>query len=148
MMRRKSHLPRPLRTVDGVTTSRINFPIVGIGASAGGLEAFTLLLKHLPTDTGMAFVLVQHLDPDHESALSGLLSRTTSMTVREVTEKIRVEPNHIYVIPPDRLLSFSRGMLDLQPRPISRRLTHSIDFLFESLARDQKEKAIGRRCRN
>src|SRR5512146_3525109 len=75
------------------------FPIVGIGASAGGLEAFTQLLQHLPLDTGMAFVLVQHLDPDHESALTSLLARTTAMPVREVTNDLPVEPNHVYVIP-------------------------------------------------
>src|SRR4026208_2396949 len=72
------------------------FPIVGIGASAGGLEAFTVLLKHLPLDTGMGFVLVQHLDPQHESALTQLLKRATSMPVQEVTNNLRVEADHVY----------------------------------------------------
>src|SRR5205823_5839634 len=75
-----------------------SFPITGIGASAGGLEAFTQLLKHLPADTGMGFVLVQHLDPQHESALTHLLTRATAMPVREVTDNLRVEANHVYVI--------------------------------------------------
>src|ERR1041385_6456706 len=69
------------------------FPVVGVGASAGGLEAFRDLLKHLPLDTGMGFVLVQHLDPQHESSLTTLLSRATSLPVHEVTNNQRVEPN-------------------------------------------------------
>src|SRR5512145_1385114 len=72
-----------------------SFPIVGIGASAGGLEAFSTLLKHLPLDTGMGFVLVQHLDPQHDSALVDLLARATSMPVREVTNNLPVEANHV-----------------------------------------------------
>ena len=74
---------------------------MGIGASAGGLEAFSALLKHLPLDTGMGFVLVQHLDPVHDSALTQLLGRETSLPVCEVTNNLRVEPNHVYVIPPN-----------------------------------------------
>lgn len=119
------------------------FPIVGIGASAGGLDAFTDLLKHLPLDTGMGFVLVQHLDPQHTSALPQLLARTTSMRVSEVTDNLRVEPNHIYVIPPNANLSIVRGALKLQPRQARRVPHHSVDFFFESLARDRRERAIG-----
>src|SRR5713226_7018628 len=79
-----------------------HFPIVGIGASAGGLEAVTQLLKHLPANTGMGFVLVQHLDPAHESALAQILGRATSMSVREVTPNLPVEPNHVYASRPTR----------------------------------------------
>src|SRR5207245_2438947 len=117
------------------------FPIVGIGASAGGLEAFTELLKHLPLDTGMGFVLVQHLDPQHESALPQLLARATSMPVSEITNNLRIEANHIYVIPPNTNLSLVRGVLKLQPRQARHVPHHSVDFLFESLARDQSECA-------
>ena len=85
------------------------FPIVGIGASAGGLEALTQLLKALPADTGMAFVLVQHLAPSHPSALADILSRATRMPVREVRDEPTVEPNHVYVIPPDRSMIIVRG---------------------------------------
>src|SRR4029434_6453982 len=120
-----------------------HFPVVGIGASAGGLEAFTELLKNLPLDTGMGFVLVQHLDPHHESALADLLSRATSMPVREVTNNLRVEANHIHVIPPNTNLSIAQGVLKLQPREQSRTPTRSIDSFFESLAEDQRERAIG-----
>src|SRR5207249_3370940 len=108
------------------------FPIVGIGASAGGLEAFTQLLQHLPKDTGMGFVLVQHLDPDHASALTDLLTRVTSLPVSEVTNNLRVEPNHIYVIPPNTDLTIAQGVLNLQPRQAGRAPHHSIDFFFES----------------
>src|SRR2546423_9203919 len=82
-----------------------SFPIVGIGASAGGLEAFTQLLEHLPIDTGMAFVLVQHLDPSHESKLTEILSRATKLQVLTVQDGMSVQPNTIYVIPPNADLS-------------------------------------------
>ena len=119
------------------------FPIVGIGASAGGLEAFTQLLKHLPADTGMGFVLVQHLDPDHDSALVQILARVTSMPVREVANELRIAPNHVYIIPPNTDMATAQGVLKLQRRQAGRAPHHSIDFFFESLARDQHECAIG-----
>lgn len=87
------------------------FPIVGIGASAGGLEAFSQLLKALPTDTGMAFVLVQHLDPRHESQLPDVLSRTTAMPVIAVTNRLRAEPDHVYVIPSNADMTIGSGVL-------------------------------------
>ncbi len=118
-------------------------PIVGVGASAGGLEAFTLLLKRLPLDTGFGFVLVQHLDPQHESALAQLLARATAMPVCEVTNNLRVEANRIYIIPPNRSLGIARGVLKLQPRSQNRIGLRSIDFFFEALAKDQQERAIG-----
>jgi two-component system CheB/CheR fusion protein len=120
-----------------------SFPIVGIGASAGGLEAFSALLKHLRLDTGMGFVLVQHLDPGHDSALPQLLGRATSLPVHEVTNNLRVEPNHVYVIPPNTNLSITAGVLALGPRPTARTPNRSIDFFLESLAKDQRECAIG-----
>jgi len=119
------------------------FPIVGVGASAGGLEAFTQLLKHLPADSGMGFVLVQHLDPDHESALTQILTRVTSIPICEVTNNLRVERNHIYVIPPKTNMAIAQGVLKLQPRKAGPGPQHSIDFFFESLAHDQRESAIG-----
>src|SRR5690348_17415578 len=81
-----------------------SFPIVGVGASAGGLEAFTELLSHLPANTGMAFVLIQHLDPRHESHLTELLSKVSRMPVSEVRGETRADANHVYVIPPRRNL--------------------------------------------
>eukprot|EP01035_Chromulina_nebulosa_P011233 gene11233-15026_t len=120
-----------------------DFPIVGVGASAGGLEAFTRLLKRLPVDTGMAFVLVQHLDPDHASALTQILTRATAMPVHEVTNNLRVEANHVYIIPPNTALGLVRGVLKLQPRSHSRLAPRAIDAFFEALAQDRHERAIG-----
>ncbi|HYM80124.1 MAG TPA: chemotaxis protein CheB [Candidatus Limnocylindria bacterium] len=120
-----------------------SFPIVGVGASAGGLEAFTQLLKHLPADTGMSFVLVQHLDPEHESALTQILSRVTSLPVREITNHQPVQANHVHVIPPDTNLSIVQGVLKLQPRQQTRVPHRPIDAFFESLAQDQRERAVG-----
>jgi two-component system CheB/CheR fusion protein len=116
---------------------------VGIGASAGGLEAFSALLKHLPPDTGMGFVLVQHLDPEHDSALTQLLGRETRLPVAEVTNNLRVEPNHVYVIPPNTNLGIAAGVLTLRPRPKTRAPHRSIDCFLESLAEDKRERAIG-----
>jgi two-component system CheB/CheR fusion protein len=118
------------------------FPIVGIGASAGGLEAFTQLLNHLPENTGMAFVLVQHLDPDHPSQLTSLLSRATAMPVREVKNGMAIEPNHIYVIPPNANINLSAGKLKLTPRGKSL-VPHPVDYFFSSLAKEQLSWAIG-----
>ncbi len=119
------------------------FSIVGVGASAGGLEAFTQLLKALPVDTGMGFVLVQHLDPDHQSALVQILQRATLMPVKEITQSQKVEPNQVYVIPRDTSLSIERGELKLVPRQKTRAPHRPIDTFFESLAADQRERAIG-----
>ena len=118
-------------------------PVVGVGASAGGLEAFSELLTHLPLDTGFGFVLVQHLDPQHESALTTLLGRVTALPVHEVTDHQRVEPNHVYVIPPNTDLTLEGGVLTLQPRPDTRAPHRSIDFFFETLARDCGPCAVG-----
>jgi two-component system CheB/CheR fusion protein len=117
--------------------------VVGIGASAGGLEAFTQLLKHLPADTGMCFVLVQHLDPHHNSALPHLLGGVTAMPVREVKNNARVQANCVYVIPPKVTLSISGGLLKLKSRRKNHLLYRPIDSFFESLAQDQQERAIG-----
>jgi two-component system, chemotaxis family, CheB/CheR fusion protein len=128
-------------------TQRVNqselFPVVGIGASAGGLEAFTQLLSHLPIDTGMAFVLVQHLDPSQKSLLSEILSRTTEMPVCEVQDGITVEPNYVYVIPPNATMTIAQGLLRLTPREKTHRASMSIDGFFQSLAADRGDRAIG-----
>ena len=121
--------------------TRVAFPIVGIGASAGGLEAFSRLLRALPVDTGMAFVLVQHLSPTHESLLAEILSRTTTMPVIEVRHEPGVQPNHVYVIPPDRNMVLVRGHLRLFQREGGKQ--HPIDRFFQSLAEQQGELAIG-----
>ena len=116
--------------------------VVGIGASAGGLEAFTELLGHLPDDTGMAFVLIQHLDPKHESHLTELLSKESTMPVSEVKGETRAEANHVYVIPPRRNLGISNGVLDTPPRPASGS-NMPIDSFFRALAADRGRMSLG-----
>jgi two-component system CheB/CheR fusion protein len=116
--------------------------VVGIGASAGGLEAFTELLSHLPDDTGMAFVLIQHLDPSHESHLTELLSKASKMPVSEITAETRAQANHVYVIPPRCNLGISAGILRTPPRPVSGR-NLPIDSFFRALAADRGSKALG-----
>jgi two-component system CheB/CheR fusion protein len=119
------------------------FSIVGVGASAGGLEAFMELLKHLPADSGLGFVLIQHLDPTHESALTQLLGRVTTMPVTEAANGQAVLPNHVYVIPPNAGLVIQQGVLMIQPRQQTGVAHRSIDHFFRSLAQDQHERAIG-----
>lgn len=119
------------------------FPIVGIGASAGGLEAFTQLLKHLPINTGMGFVLIQHLSPDHKSLLSEILARTTQMPVIEVQDCMLVKPNHIYIIPPNTKMTLVQNLLRLTPREKAQGQDMSVDTFFNSLAQERGSKAIG-----
>src|SRR5262245_17588936 len=118
------------------------FPVVGIGASAGGLEAFSQVLATVPADTGMAFVLVQHLDPRHESRLSDLLAKTTTMPVLEGAHGLKLRANHVYVIPPNANLAIAQGLLHLTPRAEGRGPHLPVDYLFRSLAEDQKARAI------
>jgi two-component system CheB/CheR fusion protein len=117
--------------------------IVGVGASAGGLEAFTQLLHALPTDTGMAFVLVQHLEPSRESVLTKLLARATEMPVQEVREGMRAEPNQVYVIPANADLSLMDGLLHIVGRKAPAGHHLPIDYFFRSLAQTRKSQAIG-----
>ena len=115
---------------------------MALGASAGGLEATTQLLQYLPDDTGMAFVLVQHLDPTHKSALTALLGRTTAMPVREASNNLRLEPNHLYVIPPNRLMGIAGRRLKLTPRN-GAEVHASVDLFLQSLAAEAGSSAIG-----
>lgn len=119
------------------------FPIVGIAASAGGLEAFTQLLSHLPIDTGMAFVFIQHLSPAHESLLAEILARTTRLPVCEVQNGMKVEPNQVYVIPPNTEMTLADDMLHLSARTTTAGKHLPGDAFFTSLAIDRGRKAIG-----
>jgi len=116
---------------------------VGIGASAGGLEAFTQMLAHLPARTGMAYVLVQHLDPAHKSLLADLLSRATQMEVREARDGLIIEADHVYVIPPNADMTLAQGVLTLVPQTKTDGQHLSIDTFLRSLAESQAERAIG-----
>lgn len=117
--------------------------IVGIGASAGGLEAFSELLAALPATTGMAFVFVQHLSPEHESMLPELLQRATSLPVEPATDGLVPQADHVYVIPPDVMLTLDHGRLKLQQRVHSVHRNLPVDAFFQSLARERGNRAVG-----
>jgi two-component system, chemotaxis family, CheB/CheR fusion protein len=119
------------------------FPIVAIGASAGGLDPIMLLLTQVPADTGMAFVVIQHLDPQHASQLPELLARVTPMTVAAVTDGQRINPNRVYVIPPNAHMTVVSGKLRLIARDADRQSFRPIDEFFKTLAQDRLQKAIG-----
>lgn len=118
-------------------------PVVGVGASAGGLDAFRRFLEALPVQTGAAFVLVQHLDPTHESLMAGLLSRSTSMTVKEITDGEAIEANTVFVIPPDRYVTVKDGRLVLTHPSQARGKRMAVDELFRSIAEELGRRAIG-----
>ena len=121
------------------------FPVVGIGASAGGLAAFEAFFSGMPADTdpGMAFVLVQHLAPDHKSLLAELIGRCTRMPVSEVEDGVVVQANCVYVIPPNCNMALLQGVLHLLDPAAPRGQRLPIDFFFQSLAADWQEQAIG-----
>jgi two-component system CheB/CheR fusion protein len=130
------------RSVSGGSPSGDSFPVVGVGASAGGLEAFSELVANLPLKTGMAFVLVQHLDPAHGSALQEILSRRTRIPVREVVDGMKVQRDHIYVIPANADLALEDGVLHLMPRVAARGVHKPIDSFFRSLAEQRRDRSI------
>src|SRR6266498_1189318 len=117
--------------------------VVGVGASAGGLEAFRQLLKRLPVDTGMAIVLITHLDPRHESILPDLVAKATPLPVSEAEEGMRVTPNHVYVMPRNTSMAIEGGALRLWPREKGRSQHRPIDAFLRTLAEDQNTSAIG-----
>ena len=119
------------------------FPIVGLGASAGGLEAFEQFLKNVPSPSGMAFVIVLHLDPTHKGIIPELLQRMTKMKVFQVKDRMPVRPDCVYVIPPNKDLSILHGVLHLLNPAAPRGLRLPIDFFLRSLAEDQRERSVG-----
>ena len=121
----------------------MSFPIVAIAASAGGLEAVSELLSALPAKSGMAYILVQHLDPDHESLLTEILSKRTPMLVQQAQEGLHVEPDHVYVIPPNAALTLAEDQLHLGPRALGRERHMPADILFRSLADTRGDTGIG-----
>ncbi|RPH49329.1 MAG: PAS domain S-box protein [Desulfobacteraceae bacterium] len=138
-----SETPTPQAVIDRGTDTP--FPVVGIGASAGGVAAFEAFFSGMPADTdpGMAFVLVQHLAPDHKSILTDLIRRYTRMQVFEVQDGMEVKPNCAYIIPPNRDMAFLNGTLQLMEPAAPRGQRLPIDFFFRSLAHDQRDRAIG-----
>jgi two-component system, chemotaxis family, CheB/CheR fusion protein len=124
-------------------TPKPGLRIVGMGGSAGGLEAFEQFFAHMPADSGFAFVLVPHLDPTHKGIMAEILQRQTRMPVVQIEDGMRVKENCVYVIPPNTDLSILRGKLQLLEPTAPRGLRMSIDFFFRQLAEDQREKAVG-----
>lgn len=120
------------------------FPVIGIGASAGGLEAFKTFIRAIPEDSGMAYVLVQHLDPKHNSQLPSLLQKVSKVPVVEITDDIKVKPDHIYIIPSNKMLIANDGVLQLSTRKDVKNQRHlPIDVFFSSLAEVHQAHAIG-----
>jgi two-component system CheB/CheR fusion protein len=117
--------------------------VVGIGASAGGLEACKAFLDAMPGDSGIAFVLVLHLDPNRESMMAGLLGKRTAMPVVEVAHGVSLEPNHVYVIPPNTYITVRDGDVFHEPPVKQRGISMPIDHFFRSLAGARGERAIG-----
>lgn len=120
-----------------------SFPIVGIGASAGGFEALEQFMAHVPESSGMAFIIVQHLDPTRKGLMPELLQRGTPMKVMQVKDRMRVRPDCVYVIPPNRNMSILHGVLHLFEPCAKRGQRLPIDFFLSSLAQDQRRNAIG-----
>ncbi|MDT8444511.1 MAG: chemotaxis protein CheB [Desulfuromonadales bacterium] len=134
---------RPAADDDPVVQANSLFPIVGIGASAGGLEALELFLRHVPENSGMAFVIVQHLDPTHKGIMPELLQRATGMAVSQVKDRMQVKPNSVYVIPPNKDMSILQGVLHLFNPKEPRGLRLPIDSFLRSLAEDRQERSVG-----
>lgn len=133
----------PHRLVPNAKTSKKTLHVVGIGASAGGLEALEIFLAHVPENSDMAFIIVQHLDPTHKGVMVELLQRSTTMPVIQVRDKTRVKPNCVYVIPPNKDMSILRNVLYLLDPVAPRGLRLPIDFFFRTMAEDQLDRSIG-----
>lgn len=134
---------KPEKKPDAVNKVRDELQIVAIGASAGGLEAITELLQNITPNTGMVFIYIPHLSPDHKSLLTSLLAKSTAMKVQEVTDKILMKPNCLYIIPPDKEMTLLDGHIQLNDRSKERMAHLPIDTFFTSLAEIHKEDAIG-----
>ena len=119
------------------------FPIVGVGSSAGGLEALKELFSNMPSDSGIGFVLIQHLDPSHESTIAELITRYTDMEVIVIQDEMPVKQNKVYVIPPNKELGIKDGVLILTKPLEPHGFRRPIDLFFQSLAKDQEENAFG-----
>jgi two-component system CheB/CheR fusion protein len=118
------------------------FPVVGIGASAGGLEALETFFSHMPPESGLAFVVIQHLAPRHKSILGEILKKDTQMIVQEIRDGMKIEPNQVYLNPPDKDVALFKGTFHLADPSEITKVRMPIDFCFRSLAEDRREKAV------
>jgi two-component system CheB/CheR fusion protein len=134
--------PRPLRAAVKANAAGL-FPVVGIGASAGGLDAFLQLFLGLPATTGMGFVVIQHMDPSKESLLAEILARSVRLPIVVAKDKMPIRPDRIHVIPPNTNMGIADGRLRLFPRPLTQGHHLPVDFFFRSLSQDRKGQSIG-----
>jgi len=134
---------RQAQPVDAEQPPRLSFPVVGIGASAGGLEAMIEFLSAMPAHNGMAYVFIQHLPPERHSMLADILSKRTGMSVLPVEDGMEVQPDHVYVIRPGHVLTIRDGRLHLGPQLGTKAANRPVDDFFKSLAEEQRERAIG-----
>ena len=127
---------------DSSTPSRLSFPVVGLGGSAGGLQALMTFFEHLPANPGMAFVVILHLSPHHESNAAQILQRSTPMPVQQVTDTVAIEVDHVYVIPPhfDLRMHGEQLELDAMVRPVGSAV--AIDLFFRTLAQTHQDLAF------
>jgi two-component system CheB/CheR fusion protein len=132
---------KPVKNKEKILSKNL-FPVVGIGASAGGLEAFRKLLKAIPEKSGMAYIIVQHLHPEHSSSLPQILQRETNIPVHEISNNVEVAPDNIYIIPANKMLAATDGVLKLSPRPEDHK-NMPIDIFFTSLAEVHQSHSIG-----
>ncbi|MBA3663259.1 MAG: chemotaxis protein CheB [Bacteroidetes bacterium] len=130
------------KTTSKPAHTKQDFPVIGIGASAGGLDAFKRFIKAIPLDSGMAYVIVQHLAPLHESMLTEILGHTTKIPTHTITNNINLAPDNIYVIPENKMLTTSDGVLKLEERN-GAKINRAVDIFFTSLAKVHKRLSVG-----
>ena len=140
--RSKAAEPEKKKKATAIPEDIKGFRIVGIGASAGGLEALETFFYHMPSDSGMAFVIIQHLSPTHKSIMASLLSKNTKMEVMEVKDGMKVEPNRVYLNPPNKNVSIIQGTLQLMEPIRTKSINLPIDYFFRSISEELREKAI------
>ena len=134
--------PSEIKSAENTNYSKI-VPVVGIGASAGGLGAFKIFFEKMPADTGMAFVLVPHLDPEHKSLMVEIIARYTSMPVLQVEDRTSIKPDHIYIVQPNYNIAVEKDELVPSEIPREKGINLPVDIFFRSLAVALKERAIG-----
>ena len=136
---RESRKKKPPKQHDADT----GFPIIGIGASAGGLEALELFFSKMPPDTGAAFIIIQHLSPDHKTNMDAILRKHTAMRVTKIDDSMAIEQNHVYVNPPNKQVCVFNHTFQLMEQDAPGRMNLPIDNFFNSIAEDQRERSIG-----
>ena len=136
-------MTKKIETKDKINETSSNFLYVGIGASAGGLDALKKFLSNVPENNGMTFIIVQHMDPTHKSGLVNILSHNTSMQVQQVEDGVQAKPENVYIIPPNKELGILDGKLQLMEPTESHGLRMPINYFFTSLAQDQKDRGVG-----